>query len=64
MIIHIFDELRRARRCLNEVAHQREVGSMVRARIARGVHQLHREVEALGRRVRALGRQDILLAQD
>ena len=37
---------------------------MMSARVARGVHQLNRQVEALGRRVGLPGRQNVLLAQD
>src|SRR6185436_5216460 len=37
---------------------------MMRARIARRVHQLHRQIDALGRRVGPLGGEDVLLAQD
>ena len=37
---------------------------MVRARIARRVHQLHRQIDSFGRRVGLIHSQDILLAQD
>ena len=64
MIIDEFDARPHARRRLQDFAQQREIDFVVRARVARRVHQLDREIDALGRRVRPLRRHDVLPAQD
>src|SRR6185503_9804948 len=51
-------------RRLHQFAQQREIGVMMRARIARGVHELDREIDAFGRGVGLRRRHDVLLAQD
>ena len=43
-------------RRLDDLLHQRKVNLVVRARVARRVHELNREIDALGRRVGELGR--------
>jgi hypothetical protein len=64
LIIDTFDQCLRARRRAQKIAQQREIDFVVRARIARRVHQLDREIDALGRRIGALRGHDVLLAQD
>src|SRR5215469_17389354 len=49
---------------MGDVSHELEVKIVIGRWIARGVHQLHREIDAFGRRVGSLGRYDVPLAQD
>src|SRR5262245_58442290 len=64
MVVDALDVLPLARRRVEDVAHELEIDLVVRARILRRIHQLHRQVDALGRRVGALDGEDVLLAQD
>jgi hypothetical protein len=64
MIVDAFDERPGAGHGGDDVAHQAEIGRMMRHRIRRQVHELHSEIDQPGRRVRGVGRQDVFLAQD
>src|SRR5215510_7825344 len=50
-------------RSLHQFTHQNEIGLVMQARIARGVHELDGEIDALGRSVSLLGRHDVFFAQ-
>ena len=59
------DDVRPRARCsLHEFAHQYEIGFVVQARIAGGVHQLDSEIDAFGWRIGLLGGHDVFFAQD
>ena len=64
MIIHTLTKPAHAWRGLQNIVKQGEVDVVVRSRIARRVHQLHRQINPLRRRVGLIHGQDILLAQD
>ena len=64
MIIHTLTKSAHAWRCLQDFLEQGEVDLVMRAWIARRVHQLYREIDALGWRVGLVRGQDIFLAQD
>ena len=64
MIIDNFDVRPGAGCCLHDVADQREIGVVVRARVARRVHELDREIDALGGCIGPLQRHDVFFPQD
>lgn len=64
MIIDIFDVRPHARCGLDDVADEREIDVVVRARIARNVHELNRQVDPLCRSVGAVRGHNVFFAQD
>lgn len=64
MIIHRFDKRPHAGSGGEDVRDQREIDVVMGARVARGIHQLEREIDARGGRIGPVGGHDVLLAQD
>src|SRR5712664_628167 len=64
MIIDSLDERPRTWRGTQNISDQFKINLMMRGRIARYVHELHREIDALRRAVGGLCGEDILFAKD